>query len=190
MSNLSEAIALSKDLIEGDVFLKACWGSTKLVQRRVYVSEDETKIMWVKDPPEGDDPRSIEISEITDITLGLGSGVMKKNKMPQEFDSLCFTITTPQRTLDLKAKTTKVRGKWINYLRAILVQRRDQRKSYMEDNYNSTVNSEVIEDMWNNDIFPFWDKHWDYKQRKPKEKGYIARGIEAICSCWSESKRN
>lgn len=44
--------------------------------------------------------------------------------------------------------------------------------------------------MWNNDIFPFWDKHWDYKLRKPKEKGYIARGLEAICSCWNESKKS
>jgi hypothetical protein len=44
--------------------------------------------------------------------------------------------------------------------------------------------------MWNNDIFPFWDRHWDYKHRKPKEKGYIARGLEAICSCWVDSKKN
>jgi hypothetical protein len=44
--------------------------------------------------------------------------------------------------------------------------------------------------MWNTEIFPLWDRHWDYKRRKPKEKGYIARGIEAICSCWSDSKKN
>ena len=44
--------------------------------------------------------------------------------------------------------------------------------------------------MWNTEIFPLWDKHWDYKNRKPKEKGYIARGIEAICSCWTKSNQN
>ena len=43
--------------------------------------------------------------------------------------------------------------------------------------------------MWNNEIFPLWDRHWDYKLRKPKEKGYIARGLEAICSCWNDSKK-
>lgn len=115
-------------MIKGDIFLKACWSSTKFVQRKVFLSEDESKILWVKDPPEGDAPRSIDIKDITDITLGLGSSVMQKNKVPEEFDSLCFTITTPQRTLDLKARTTKERGKWINYLRAILVQRRDRRR--------------------------------------------------------------
>lgn len=102
---------------------------------------------------------------------------MRKNKVPGDFDSLCFTITTTQRTLDLKARTTKERGKWINYLRAILIQRREQKREQLEEKYKSTINSEVIEELWNNDIFPFWDRHWDYKHRKPKEKGYIARGL-------------
>ena len=44
--------------------------------------------------------------------------------------------------------------------------------------------------MWNTEIFPLWDRHWDYKQRKPKEKGYIARGLEAICSCWTDTKKH
>jgi hypothetical protein len=32
---------------------------------------------------------------------------MKKNKVPQEFDPMCFSIETTNRTLDLKAKTNK-----------------------------------------------------------------------------------
>ena len=49
---------------------------------------------------------------------------MQKNKVPEHFDSLCFTIGTVYRTLDLKAKTNKERAKWVNYIRAILIQRR------------------------------------------------------------------
>ena len=111
----------------------------------MFLSEDETKIQWVTDPPENETPRFILIDEISDLTLGIGSIVMRKNKVPPEFDSLCFTITTSQRTLDLKAKTTKVRGKWINYLRAILIQRREARREQLEEKHKSTINSEVIE---------------------------------------------
>ena len=52
------------------------------------------------------------------------------------------------------------------------------------------MNNDLIEELWNNDIFPHWDYHWDYKHRKPKEKGYIARGLEAICSCWQDKKND
>lgn len=71
-----------------------------------------------------------------------------------------------------------------------MIQRREKKREQLEDKFASTINNEIIEDMWNTEIFPFWDRHWDYKRRKPKEKGYIARGIEAICSCWSDSKKN
>lgn len=94
------------------------------MQRRVYLSQDETKIQWVCDPPGSDTPRFIFIRDIKDLTLGIGSAVMQRNKVPADFDSLCFTITCTDRTLDLKARTTRERGKWINYLRAILIQRR------------------------------------------------------------------
>jgi len=81
------------------------------------------------------------IDDITDLTLGIGSAVMQKNKVPNNFDSLCFTITTKHRTLDLKARTTKERGKWINYLRAILIQRREARRIQLEENYKATINN-------------------------------------------------
>lgn len=32
---------------------------------------------------------------------------MQKNKVPEDFDPLCFSITTTHRTLDLKARTTR-----------------------------------------------------------------------------------
>jgi len=62
--------------------LKICRNTTKFVQRKVYISEDETKINWICDPPKGDNPRFIYIKDITDLTLGIGSTVMRKNKVP------------------------------------------------------------------------------------------------------------
>ena len=93
--------------MKGDIFLKSCRNNKNLVQRKVFLSEDELRINWVVDPPKGDEPRFILIKDITDVTVGLGSAVMQKNKVPNEFDQLCFTITTTSRTLDLKARTTK-----------------------------------------------------------------------------------
>jgi hypothetical protein len=49
---------------------------------------------------------------------------MKRNNVPQQFDSECFTITTQHRSLDLKAKTIKERSSWVNYIGAILIRRR------------------------------------------------------------------
>ena len=102
---------------------------------------------------------------------------MQKNKVPEHFDSLCFTIGTVYRTLDLKAKTNKERAKWVNYIRAILIQRRENRKEEIEKNHQITLSREKIEEIWNTDIFPHWDKHWDYKSKKPKQKSYITRGL-------------
>lgn len=44
-SNDFQAILkLTKELMKGDVFLKACYGAKKFVQRRIYLSEDEQRI--------------------------------------------------------------------------------------------------------------------------------------------------
>lgn len=124
------ALNLAKDLMKGDVFLKICKSTNKFVQRKVSLSEGEDRIEWINDPPNGshEEPRFILISDVIDLTLGLGSAVMKRNKVPENFDSLCFTIETMHRTLDLKAKTNKERAKWVNYIKAILIRRRNMRK--------------------------------------------------------------
>ena len=30
------------------------------------------------------------------------------------------------------------------------------------------MSKDSIEDIWNMEIFANWDKHWDYKKKKPK----------------------
>lgn len=36
--------------MKGDVFIKFCKNTNKFVQRKLYLSDDETKILWVTDP--------------------------------------------------------------------------------------------------------------------------------------------
>lgn len=52
VSNIKQAIEISKELIKGDIFLKVCKNTNKFVQRKVFLSKDETKIQWVCDPPQ------------------------------------------------------------------------------------------------------------------------------------------
>lgn len=57
-----------------------------------------------------DERRSIPLSIVTDIYLGCTSTeVMRNNKVPLDFDSVCFSLKTPNRTLDLKSLDKKIR---------------------------------------------------------------------------------
>ena len=58
------------------------------------------------------------IEDIVDIFLGCNSTeVMRKNNVPKEFDLMCFSIKTKERTLDLKADSIEIRVKWIQYIK-------------------------------------------------------------------------
>lgn len=46
---------------------------------------------------------------------------MRFNKVQKEFDSMCFSIVTKSRTLDLNARNPDSRAKWVNYLGAVLI---------------------------------------------------------------------
>ena len=54
-SDFSAVLNLTKDLMKGDVFLKVCKNTNKFVQRKIYLSENEERILWINDPPKGDD---------------------------------------------------------------------------------------------------------------------------------------
>jgi hypothetical protein len=89
-------------------------------------------------------PRFIRIEDVTDLTLGLRSDAMQKTKVPEEFDPMCFTIETVHRTLDLKAKTNKDRAKWINYIKAILIKKREKRIEVLENQLKVGLQRENI----------------------------------------------
>jgi hypothetical protein len=39
------------------------------------------------------------------------------------------------------------------------------------------LSDKALEEAWNRDIFPHWDRYWDYNLKKPKKKGYFTRGM-------------
>lgn len=50
-SDFQSTLKLTKELKQGDVFLKVCRNTIKFVQRKIYLSNDEKRIYWVSDPP-------------------------------------------------------------------------------------------------------------------------------------------
>ena len=49
--DFQSTLKLTKQLKKGDVFLKICRNTVKFVQRKLYLSDDESKILWASDPP-------------------------------------------------------------------------------------------------------------------------------------------
>ena len=46
------------------------------------------------------------------------------------------------------------------------------------------LSPKALEEAWNGEIFPNWDRYWDYTLKKPKKISYFRRGIEALCGCF------
>ena len=66
------------------------------------------------------------LSDITDLALGCKTTAnFQKHNIPVELDQFCFSVITNQRTLDLKANEIEIKAKWVNYIRAFILLRRE-----------------------------------------------------------------
>ena len=52
------------------------------------------------------------------------------------------------------------------------------------------LSPKAMEEAWNGEIFPNWDRYWDYSLKKPKRIGYFRRGIDALCGCFQKQTEN
>lgn len=106
-------------------------------------------------------------SEITDVLVGYNSTkVLTKNKVPQEFDNMVFSIISSRRTLDLRASDAETRFKWEKYFKLQLVERK--KSLNRTTNSKRNIEKEKLSEIWKVDILPHWENHWDYKSSKPK----------------------
>jgi hypothetical protein len=112
--------------------------------------------------------------DIIDIKVGYNaSPVLKRHELPIEFDDLIFSIQTKTRTLDLQAKTSEVRNRWVKFLKLIHSER--ELKTRMRDIQNDIQNKERrerikydLEKIWEEDIMTNFSAHWDYINHCPK----------------------
>ena len=157
VSGLSKVLNSVMELIGGHIFIKFCAGKVKSVQRKIFLSPDEKEIRWIDPNKTFEKYRCIRVTDIVDLTLGCTSQVMRANKVPSVFDSMCFSIITRKRSLDLKARDSETRAKWVNYIGALLIQNRENRRIKVEAEFQLHFSKEKIEDKWNTEIFTNWD---------------------------------
>ena len=124
VSGIARILNSAVELIKGHIFIKYCRNSVKSVQRKLFLSQKEDQLLWLDPNKPNKEPRFIMLKDIVDLTLGCSSAVMRMNKVPKQFDSMCFSIVTNSRTLDLKARDSETRAKWVNYIGALLIQKR------------------------------------------------------------------
>lgn len=106
-----------KDLIQGNKFIKyGRQGKPHL--KLVQITSNEDRVAWRSPKKEKSKISYIMFSEIIEVAVGHNtSEVLRKNKVPAEFDELCFSIIAKSRTLDLKAETVDIRCKWVQYFK-------------------------------------------------------------------------
>ena len=95
--NKTKDIDLLKKELKGHKFLK--YGRKgKPKQRLVFMDINEERISWKSSEQNDNQARFILISEIIDISTGVDStNVMRKNKVPIDFNHLCFSLITKKR---------------------------------------------------------------------------------------------
>ena len=91
-----------------------------------YLLNKKRRICWKSISNENEPARYINVSDIYDIALGSNTtDIFKRHTIPVEFDMLCFSIITTHRTLDVRVNEVEIKSKWINYLRAVILVRRE-----------------------------------------------------------------
>lgn len=160
---------ITKDVIQGGLFRK--YGRRgKPHERYVWISEKEDFIYYKNPKQSKPKIKSIPMHEVKDIHVGYNSTqVLKRNKAPQEFDNLIFSIESERRTLDLQAPDPKVRAKWEEYFRFMLIQRKERDREQIQKMKDSRrKDRERISEIWKTDILPNFHQHWDYETHRPK----------------------
>eukprot|EP00742_Colponemidia_sp_Colp-10_P003614 GILJ01003848.1.p1 GENE.GILJ01003848.1~~GILJ01003848.1.p1 ORF type:complete len:996 (-),score=129.78 GILJ01003848.1:642-3572(-) len=142
--------------------------------RHVCLNNNGDMLCWSqthKKSSSRDSKRSIALSEITDVLHGCNNtAVFRKNAVPPEFDSLCFSLVSKHRTLDLQAKDRETATLWIAYFEHVVqqnlmgVQTRDLHSQQMAREERIAK----LSDIWKGELLPNWDQHWDYGGRRPK----------------------
>ena len=84
----------------------------------VYLNEDESAILWRDRLKDNDKPRKMLIKELEVVMIGSDhTVVMRKQKIPMQFDNYCISIIGKDRSLDLMIQDKKVLQLWSEKLR-------------------------------------------------------------------------
>lgn len=92
--------------------------------------------------------------------------VMRKHKIPLEYDNFCLSIMTKKRTLDLRVDDQKTIQVWYEKIKSIIASNSESKikKENRLQEFNKVKRSalkEAIEEIWKNEILLNWQSYWD-----------------------------
>ena len=153
-------------LLAGDNFLKYSVNS-KPQHRWVFLSSDQSQIIWKKSSNCLSPPKCIDINTIFDIFLGTSSNdVFVNSNIPFEKDMTCVSIQTSYKeSLNLCHEKQETVLKWYKALKG-LIYKNKQTNENKKKNKNKQLNDHLTE-LWKDEIVP----NWSYYRRFCKLKG-------------------
>ena len=93
----------------------------------VYLSKDETEILW-KDSSKKNKPRKMMLKELVNVQIGNDhTAVMRKQKIPLDYDDYCLSIIGKDRSLDLMIQNKKVIQMWCEKIGRLINQGRNEK---------------------------------------------------------------
>ncbi len=138
--------------------------------RTVFLDKECSRVHWCRVEKSGKkvatNLQSIQLRRVAEVALGSESTeIMRKNKVHPEFDSLCFSLVSQERTLDLKAQDSQTRREWVVFLRTFL----RQRYTYLYNRSRAGQEKEQLkaQAVWKTGIFTNLDQYWDITKMAP-----------------------
>lgn len=124
---------------QGTIFTKyGRYGDPK--QRMVYLNENESAILWRDRLNPNDKPRKMLIKEMETVMIGSDhTPVMRKQKIPMQFDNYCISIIGQDRSLDLMIQDKKVLQLWSEKIRQLIEAEKHQQNRSPESPQKDNV---------------------------------------------------
>ncbi|TNV86137.1 hypothetical protein FGO68_gene12617 [Halteria grandinella] len=153
--------------IQGTVFIK--YGRMgKPHKRLVKFNADETQLEW-RDPDKATEKtRYIKTEEILRVIIGADhTKVMQRFNIPNEYDNMCFSIITSNRTLDLRYDDPKVIQQWVEKIKiamTVIQHKKESLVSEQDVKYQLSQQEsyeKVLQTLWKSEILLKWNSFWD-----------------------------
>eukprot|EP00916_Digyalum_oweni_P011073 GHVL01018407.1.p1 GENE.GHVL01018407.1~~GHVL01018407.1.p1 ORF type:complete len:670 (+),score=108.32 GHVL01018407.1:779-2788(+) len=135
--------------------------------RRIWISRDESKLLW--NSPNGplSEARFVELAHLKDIRIGrFSTANFRRYTIPKGVDSMCLSLIFPNRTVDLQHTSESNESPnvdiWIRYfaIRLLKSQTTPNETVVTAISSQSDFHPENLLSFWEDIILSHWGLHW------------------------------